>query len=113
MTVEERLQVAEQTFSHCVNILKAKGKSYAGDKDTLMNFKRNAEHLGLSKYQILQVYFNKHIDSINNAIKENPNFPEDHSEGMEGRIYDVINYAILLQCMLIEDQNNPLTKPKV
>ncbi len=81
-----------------------KGKAYAGTGDVFANFKRNAERVGVSKYQIWLVYFNKHIDSITNAIKQQPENPVDESEGLAGRIDDAKNYLDLLAGMLEEDR---------
>lgn len=106
MTLENRQMLAEDLFSKCLKILESKGQAYSGNEDALANFKINGERLNLSKYQIWSVYFNKHIDSINNAIKYNPNKPEDKSEGLQGRIIDAINYLIILQALLEEDELN-------
>ena len=103
MTLEERSMLAEGIFNNCANILTVKGKAYSGEEDVLSNFKVNAERLGLSKYQIWAVYFNKHVDSINHAIAANPVLPKDSSEGLDSRIVDVINYAVILQALLTED----------
>lgn len=91
-----------------VAILAAKGHAYSGDADAFANFKRNAESLGLTKYQILLIYMRKHIDAITTAIKDNPNRPVDKSEGMVGRIDDAINYLDLLAGMLKEDDEQPM-----
>lgn len=104
MTIEERLEIIEKVSEEVKNISLSKGKSYAGNGDCLANFKRNALNLGLTKYQIWGVYFNKHIDSINNAIKIQPESPHDDSEGMESRIIDAITYLILLLCLQVEDR---------
>ena len=84
--------------------LLSKGKAYSGDGDALSNFKRNAERLGLSKYQVWLIYFMKHIDSICNAIKDNPEAPSDQTEGLHGRIVDAENYLDILECLLTEDK---------
>lgn len=105
MTVEERLNIASELNNRGREILEAKGHSYAGNGDSLANFKRNAERLGLSKYQIWGVYFNKHIDSINTAIQDNPTKPNDKTEGIEGRVIDAKNYLDILICLLREDAN--------
>ena len=81
-----------------------KGHDYSGDTDVLENFKRNADNLGLEKYQIWSVYFNKHIDAINRAIKDNPDYPEDSSEPFEERAKDAMVYLALMICMRREDQ---------
>lgn len=88
-----------------IALLQAKGAAYSGADDCFANFKRNAEKLGLSKYQIWAVYCGKHLDSIFNSIKNDPNHPVDKSEGLQGRIDDAINYLELLSGMLSEDEN--------
>lgn len=103
MTIQDRQMVAEGVFNGCKDILLSKGKAYSGEDDVLSNFKLNAERLNLTKYQVWAIYFNKHIDSILNAIKVSPASPVDESEGLSGRITDVINYAVILQALLIED----------
>lgn len=94
----------------CQELLKTKGAAYTGSVDVLANFKRNANALGLSKYQVWAVYANKHLDAVNTAIKgvtsEQP-IPRDKSEGLPGRITDVINYFLLLEALLSEDENEP------
>ena len=70
MTLENRQALAEALFEDCLQLLRDKGEAYSGKKDALANFKINAERMGLSKYQIWAVYFNKHIDSINNATRK-------------------------------------------
>lgn len=103
MLVEERQGLAKELFKECLTTLEAKGMAYAGGKDVLNNFKRNGEHLGLTKYQILSVYKNKHVDTINNAIATNPISPQDETESLYGRIIDNINYLVILAAMLKED----------
>ena len=104
MTVEKRLELVKELFDEGIKVLIAKGNSYAGSGDSLANFKRNAERLGLTPYQILAVYWNKHVDSINNAIQQNPKAPIDHTEGLRGRIIDAKNYLDILYCLLVEDE---------
>lgn len=103
MNNETRQTVIDKLVADENAIIQSKGKAYAGTGDVLDNFKRNAESLGLTKYQVWAVYFGKHIDSIRNAIRQNPEHPIDGSEGMDSRIVDVRAYAGLLQCMLDED----------
>lgn len=104
MNAEQFETILQSRESEQRNLRQLKGRAYAGDGDIFANFKRNAERVGVSKYQIWLVYFNKHIDSINNAIKQNPNAPVDQSEGMAGRIDDAANYLKLLAGMLAEDE---------
>lgn len=104
MKIEDRQLLAEDLFNKCLALLKSKGEAYSGNEDALSNFKMNGQRLGLSKYQIWSIYFNKHIDSINNAVKYNPNHPEDKTEGLQGRIIDAINYLVILEALLSEDE---------
>ena len=85
-----------------LELLRQKGQAYSGDADAFANFKRNAEKLGLTRYQIWAVYCGKHLDAIFGAIRKNPNFPVDPSEGMQGRIDDSINYLELLSGLVKE-----------
>jgi hypothetical protein len=103
MTIEKRMELVGELNKERMTTFELKGKAYAGEQDSLANFKRNAERLGLTKYQIWAVYFNKHIDSINNAIQQNPDAPVDNSEGIKSRIVDIHNYIDLLYCLLEED----------
>jgi hypothetical protein len=92
-----------QLLVQCRAVSNAKRKSYASAGDVLANFKQIAAATGMTKYQTWSVYFNKHVLSINNAIKYQPEQPEDASETMQGRIIDCINYLLLLNAMLVED----------
>ncbi len=103
MTTQQRDTILAELVKEELDTYKQKGLAYAGTGDTLANFKRNAERLGLSKYQIWGVYFNKHIDSINNAVAQNPDAPVDKTEGLRGRIVDARNYLGILLCLLTED----------
>ncbi len=103
MKYPERKQLTTYLFETALALGESKNKSYSDEADSLSNFKRNAELLGLTPYQVWSVYANKHIDSINNAVKNTPKLPVDPSESMEGRIIDVIVYLTILYCMLVED----------
>lgn len=103
MTVQERQKIAKEIFEECLNLLEKKGKDYSSTEDSLANFKRNAERLGLTKYQIWAVYFAKHVDSVLNSIKYSPNNPQVESEPIKSRVIDIINYAIILYALYSED----------
>ena len=89
-----------------------KGSAYSGTNDANSNFKRNAERLGASKYQILMIYLNKHYDGVMNAIKDNPYTPVEKTESMHGRIVDIINYLVILDSLLKEDEHGKNTRSK-
>ena len=104
MTAEKKIEICTALFDEEVKVSITKGKAYAGEGDSLANFKRIAERSGVSKYQVWQIYANKHFDAIDNAIKANPNAPVDESEGLRGRIIDARNYLAILLCLLTEDE---------
>ena len=105
MNIKDRQSIALARFKECEEVLLKKGKDYSGVEDALANFKENAERLGLTKYQVWAIYFNKHVDSILNSIKANPESPQVESEPLEERITDVINYAVILEALLREDES--------
>lgn len=105
MNLKDRNKIIETLFKECLKTLIGKGTAYSGETDANANFKRNAEKLGMTKYQVLSIYMNKHMDGINNAIKFNPEFPEEKTEGMRGRILDAINYLAILLTLIEEDKN--------
>lgn len=104
MNLDKRIRFAEALFKERIKVQKEKGKAYSGSEDSLANFKRNADLIGVSKYEVWLIYFMKHIDSIINAIKDNPFEPVDRTEGLRGRIIDAENYLDLLFCLLSEEE---------
>ena len=53
MTIEERQAIVKELYNEAETIMLAKGKSYAGTgQDSLANFKRNADRLGLTPFQV-------------------------------------------------------------
>ena len=85
----------EKLFDLAASELAKKGPSYEQDGDRLSNFKNQAARLGLEPFQIWAVYFGKHLDAINNAIKRSPSIPHDESEGFESRLIDAAAYLAL------------------
>ena len=111
-----------------------KGLEYSSSADRLSNFKAQARpllskfnsshkivnHRSLSKYDILRVYLNKHLaslDTILGQLAENDNkqIPiavtlKGFAETPDSRFIDIINYICLLNAM-IEEDNTPPTTP--
>lgn len=104
MTTDQANKLTDQLMAECKSILKSKGADYASATDVHANFIRNAQRLGLTKYQVWALYFNKHVDAINNSIKRNAVSPQVESEPLKGRIIDCINYLIRFDSMLEEDK---------
>ena len=119
MNARQRDKVFQELHDDCSHIISTKGTDYASERDVLDNFKRNALKCGLEPTQIWQVYFSKHLDAIDNAIKRDPKRPVCTGEPLYGRIVDSINYLRLLACLCKEadeihttEQNEPLTFAK-
>ena len=89
------VDVADKLFDLASDEIAKKGPSYEQDGDRLSNFKNQAARLGLEPFQIWAVYFGKHIDAINNAIRRSPSIPHDESEGFESRLIDAAAYLAL------------------
>ncbi len=83
-------------------IYERKGADYTigkAEEDRLANFRATSEMLGISMMQAWAVHFYKHVSAIFAFAKTG----KVESEGIEGRLLDVINYAIL--GILITKQN--------
>lgn len=93
---------SEVLLESIFDTLNKKGKEYQSNDNVFSNFEDNARDLGLTKYQIWNVYFNKHVKSITNSIKTNPEDPtgKEMPEKLEGRIVDAIAYLLLLNAMI-------------
>src|SRR5438094_1418044 len=104
MDFKTKENLVNKLFQECLEIQNKKGPDYAGTTNALSNFKRNAEQLGLTKYQVWAIYFNKHIDAIMMSIKRCPSQPQVESEPLTERIRDAINYLALLLCLLEEEK---------
>lgn len=101
----KRLDFIEHVHTRAIEratLLRSKGAAYSGDSDAFANFKRNAEKLGLTPYQVWAVYCGKHLDAIFGAIRRNPAHPVDPSEGLQGRVDDAVNYLDLFSGMVAE-----------
>lgn len=108
MTNEQRNDIAQNIFNECLHLLKNKGIAYSGEEDVNSNFKVVAQLIGRTKYEVWSVYFMKHILSILHAIEHNPHAPVEKTEGMNGRIYDAINYLIILASLIDEDKQGEI-----
>jgi len=97
-------EISHELYEMVIETLLRKGVEYQKDNNVFSNFEENAKDLGLSKYQIWNIYFNKHIKSISNAIKTNPEDPtaKEMPEKLQGRIVDAVAYLLLLNGMISE-----------
>lgn len=102
MKSSDRDKLVEATVKKIKQIFNTKGKDYADSEDVLANFKEEAERLGLTPFQVLMIYKNKHERSINSAVKRNPRRPQRLGEPLDESVIDSIVYNLLLLCMMAE-----------
>lgn len=102
----------DRDFSECIKacneLLTTKGHDYtqgaAGDKGRLKNFYTTAEDANMTPYQALYVLMKKHWDAVKTFISKG----QVESEPIEGRIYDTINYLLLLYKMVKYEQRQAM-----
>jgi len=102
MNIQTRNELFTGLLTECTEILSSKGLDYAGNEDANRNFKEVGRTLGMTPFQTWAVYFNKHVDAVNNAIKNNPDNPKRHAESVEESLKDIINYAGILYTLIYE-----------
>lgn len=101
-------EVTRETIEQIKNLSLLKGGEYSGDVDRLLNFRRNAENLGLDYRQIWAVYATKHWDAVMQYVKDLAEGKERRRlESLSGRADDLIVYLILFKCMLQEQEALP------
>ena len=108
MNIKQREETANKIFDECLSLMKTKGAEYSGvNKDVLSNFKRTAEAIGVTPIQVLIIFMHKHWDSILTAVRRDPYYPKDGTEPFVSRITDLINYALMLQCLREDAEKEP------
>ena len=99
MTVKEFTNFIDtEILPECYKIMESKGISYSGLEDKLGNFKRLSVLTNSSPEKVLFIYFTKHFDALSSYIRGE----YKDSEGIKGRILDIINYMFLLAALLKE-----------
>lgn len=88
----------EGEFDKIRAVRETKGREYAGEEDTLADFKEVAAEAGITPLQCWLTYVKKHQRAIDTFIREG----SVKSESIESRIMDVVVYHLLL-LGLIED----------
>ncbi len=102
-------ELCQQIQRDTTDILILKGREYAGSADRLANFKRNAELSGVDPLTVLHVYMAKHWDSFSTYVRDmQAKQPRELSEPIEGRLHDLINYAVLAVALI---QDKPKEAP--
>lgn len=97
MNAQEFEALEKELLSDAYKVMHAKMQDYA-DADQLSNFKRAAEALGRTPFEVWAVYFFKHVCSVLSFVKNG----DVASEPLRGRFVDLINYCILGEALFQE-----------
>lgn len=103
MKVDERHEFVKAYLNDvCLPSLYEKGQEYATeDGDSNGNFKRVARETDDTTLRVWNSFFQKHLDSIRNFVKD-PN--RQTAEPIEMRIADAINYLLILRTLIEEER---------
>lgn len=108
MNQKEFEELCQQIQRDTTDILILKGREYAGSADRLANFKRNAALSGVDALTVLHVYMAKHWDSFSTYVRDmQARQPRELSEPIEGRLHDLINYAVLAIALIQDAKGSP------
>ena len=80
----------------CFDIMRAADAEYASETDKFANFKWQAEVEGRTPEQVAITFLLKHVRALVRGISIR--------EPMEGRICDIINYALLIAGIRAEEE---------
>jgi len=82
-----------------VDLLALKGADYQQEGDALSNFKEIAVSSGRSPLEVWHTLMHKHLVAINNFVKGQ----ELKCEGIESRLLDLANFALLGGALIKEN----------
>jgi hypothetical protein len=92
-----------QQFDDEIDTLRQAGQDeYAGGENAFGNFERLAAQLGISREEVLLVYFMKHVDGIFSWVRGH----RSQREPVQGRVRDSIVYLFLLLGMAEEGERS-------
>lgn len=104
---KEYEEIFKSTIAEMQRLGSVKGGEYAGDDDRLANFRRNAERLELPMEAVWAVYAAKHWDAVIQFVQDViKGKTRPRAESISGRLDDLIVYAILFKCIIIERERN-------
>jgi hypothetical protein len=105
MKASKRIERVKYWTEKIEAVLAAKQKEYSADGEALHNFYKGAAMSGQSPEQVLYGFLLKHLISVHDIIEGVSNGgPLPTRELIEEKCGDVINYHILLDCLLYDRQ---------
>lgn len=105
MTTEEFLKVFDETILKCRSLLIKKDVEYKRDDDKLHNFKLASKLEQCSPERALRGMLTKHVISVYDYINDIENGINNDIEKWDEKIFDTVNYLILLRALIIERNN--------
>lgn len=99
-SISDLIDLIDNEMSEISDLYEEKARAYSKDSNALENFDIQSQLTGMTPFQIWSVFAAKHDIAIMKAIAENPELPEEYSEGMESRIRDRVVYSMLLLALL-------------
>ena len=98
MKKESFYAYARRLIDECFFIMERADLEYASDDDKFANFKWQADAEGRTPEQVAITFFLKHVRALSRGVSIR--------EPMEGRICDIINYALLIAGMRREQEES-------
>jgi hypothetical protein len=98
-------RIFDETVAAVAGLASVKSGEYASnaDLDRLGNFKDAGKRQKLIPEKVLMVYLDKHFAAISNFVEDlTVKRARERSEPIDGRVNDLVLYAILLKCLIAE-----------
>lgn len=106
MTYEKFDELFDSLITQCRSMKDTKGREYAGLGNRLDNFNRQGRRNDIDPLKVCNIYLGKHIDAIDNFVREGRVF----SESIESRIVDAITYLTLMMGIIKSRESMDKTK---
>lgn len=109
MNFQKRAELIDHFLNTWIRpVMESKGGAYSrGEENCNSNFYRNAEAFGVHPLQPCWLYGLKHVDAISSWVKNGlatGDWPADIAkESVESRIGDLINYALILYTIAVQE----------
>ena len=100
MNLAQRNEFFQERMTEILSLAASKGAVYSKQTNALSNFYDQAKRSNLSPFQVWLIFFEKHVAAIENAIINDPFYPIELTESMNGRINDAIAYLLILSALL-------------
>lgn len=102
MKQEEQKKIFNEFTSKMSATMFSKAHDYASDDDVLSNFKEVAEAVGILPSQVVRVFIHTKATRLKNLLGSGK---KPMNESIADTLMDLCNYAILLEMVLKEENN--------